>query len=200
MTSPPHPTHHDDARAPLAGRRVLVGVTGGIAAYKTAPLVSRLVQSGADVRVVMTQAATRFVPPLTFQSLSRHAVQTSNWDHHDRPDSQHVGLARWASLYAIAPATADCIAKLAAGLTPDPVTLAACALPIGTPLLLAPAMNADMWVNPIVQRNLQTLREFLPNLTEIGPDHGWQACRTQGAGRMAEPDAIYDGLIALTQG
>lgn len=188
------PPNADDARAPLAGRCVLVGVTGGIAAYKTAPLVSRLVQSGADVRVVMTQAATRFVGPVTFQSLSGHAVQTSIWDHDDRPDSQHVGLARWADAYVIAPATAGCIAKLAAGFTPDPVTLAACALPAATPLLLAPAMNADMWANPIVQRNLDTLRQLLPNLTVVGPDDGWQACRTSGSGRMAEPDTLYDNL------
>jgi len=187
----------DDARATLAGRCVLVGVTGGIAAYKTAPLVSRLVQAGAEVRVIMTKAATRFVGPLTFQSLSGHPVQTSVWDHDDRPDSQHVGLARWADAYVIAPATADCLAKLAAGLTPDPVTLTACALPAVTPLLLAPAMNADMWASPIVQRNLQTLRDLLPHLHEVGPDNGWQACRTEGSGRMAEPDAIHDRLAAL---
>ncbi len=194
MSSPPPASNDDHAHAFPAGRCVLVGVTGGIAAYKTAPLVSRLVQAGAQVRVVMTDAATRFVGPITFQSLSGHPVQASIWDHDDRPDSQHVGLARWAHAYVIAPATADCIAKLAAGLTPDPVTLAACALPADTPLLLAPAMNADMWASPIVQRNLQTLRDLLPNLTVVGPDDGWQACRTQGSGRMAEPDALYTTL------
>lgn len=190
-----------DCNTALDARHILIGVTGGIAAYKTAPLVSRLVQAGHDVRVVMTSAATRFVGPLTFQSLSGHPVQSSVWpqdgDHHDRPDSQHVGLARWADAYVIAPASADCIAKLAAGLTPDPVTLAACALPADTPLLIAPAMNADMWASPIVQRNLKTLRDLLPNLHEVGPDDGWQACRTSGSGRMAEPDAIYARLSAL---
>ena len=180
--------------APLADRRILVGVTGGIAAYKTATLVSRLVQAGGDVRVIMTDAATRFVGPLTFQSLSGHPVLTSMWEADDRPDSQHVGLARWCDAYVIAPCTADTLAKLAAGLTSDLVSLTAVALPSDTPLLLAPAMNADMWTHPIVQRNLTTLRELLPNLHEVGPAEGWQACRTSGGGRMAEPEAIFNAL------
>ncbi|MEM6507631.1 MAG: flavoprotein, partial [Planctomycetota bacterium] len=129
------------------------------------------------------------------QSLSGHPVMTSVWDHDDRPDSQHVGLARWCDLFVVAPCTADTLAKLAAGLTPDPVTLTACALPAETPLLLAPAMNADMWAHPVVQRNLTTLRDLLPTLHEVGPDTGWQACRTSGAGRMAEPEAILENII-----
>ena len=185
----------DPDAQPLAGRRVLVGVSGGIAAYKTATLVSRLAQRGAEVRVIMTEAATRFITPLTLQSLSGHPVLTSMWDHDDRPDSQHVGLARWAEALVVAPASADLLAKLAAGLTPDLVSLTACALPASTPLLLAPAMNADMWANPIVQRNLQTLRDLLPNLQEVGPEAGWQACRTSGAGRMAEPEAILEATV-----
>ena len=166
---------------------MLIAVSGGIAAYKTATLVSRLVQHGAEVRVIMTEAATRFITPLTLQSLSGHPVLTSVWDHDDRPDSQHVGLARWCEVMVIAPCSADMLAKLAAGLTPDVVSLTCCALPGGlegdgasgasgasggTPLLLAPAMNADMWANPIVQRNLATLRELLPNLHEVGPRRG----------------------------
>lgn len=192
MANPTQPNHGNDARPPLDGRRVLVGVTGGIAAYKTATLVSRLSQAGAEVRVAMTEAATRFITPLTLQSLSGHPVLTSMWDHDDRPDSQHVGLARWAELVVVAPCTADMLARLAAGLTPDLVSLTCCARPAETPLLLAPAMNADMWANPIVQRNLTTLRSLLTNLHEIGPDDGWQACRTHGSGRMAEPEAIAE--------
>ncbi len=181
-------------------RRVLVGLTGGIACYKTATLVSRLVQRGHDVRVIMTDAATRFIAPLTLQSLSGHAVLTSIWDHDDNPDSQHVGLARWADLFIIAPATADCLAKIAHGLTPDLVTLTANALPGGsggTPLLIAPAMNADMWDHPATQRNVAWLTENLTNLQWIGPDEGWQACRTLGKGRMSEPDAILDAAIKI---
>lgn len=184
----------------LAGKKVLVALSGGIACYKIATLVSRLVQRGAEVRVIMTEAATRFITPLTLQSLSGHPVLTSIWQHDDRPDSQHVGLARWCDVLVIAPCSADMIAKLAHGLTPDIVSLTASALPADTPLLLAPAMNADMWANPVCQRNLALLREVLPNLSEIGPDEGWQACRTQGGGRMSEPEAIRDAMIALLTG
>ncbi|MBX2850414.1 MAG: phosphopantothenoylcysteine decarboxylase [Phycisphaeraceae bacterium] len=181
----------------LAGKKILIALSGGIACYKTATLVSRLVQRGAEVRVIMTDAATRFITPLTLQSLSGHPVLTSIWQHDDRPDSQHVGLARWCDVLAIAPCSADMIAKLAHGLTPDIVSLTASALPADTPLLLAPAMNADMWASPVCQRNLTLLRELLPNLSESGPDEGWQACRTQGGGRMSEPEAIRDVIISL---
>lgn len=187
--------------SPLANRRVLVALSGGIAAYKTATLVSRLVQAGAEVRVIMTESATQFITPLTLQSLSAHPVLTSMWDHDapgtDHPESQHIGLARWCDLMVIAPCSADMLAKLAAGLTPDLVSLTVCALPAKTPLLVAPAMNADMWASPIVQRNLQTLRDLLPNFHEVGPADGWQACRTSGSGRMSEPEAILEQLTAL---
>lgn len=184
----------------LNGKKILIGLSGGIACYKTATLVSRLVQRGAEVRVIMTDAATKFITPLTLQSLSGHPVLTSMWDHDDRPDSQHVGLARWCDVLCIAPCSADMIAKLAHGLTPDLVSLTASALPSDTPLLLAPAMNADMWANPICQRNLALLRELLANLSEIGPDEGWQACRTSGGGRMSEPETIRNAITALLLG
>ncbi len=183
--------------SPVAGKKILLGLTGGIACYKAAALTSRLVQAGASVRVIMTEAATQFVAPLTFQSLSGHAVLTGMWQHDDRPDSQHIGLARWADAFVIAPCSADMLAKLAAGLTPDLVSLTACALPATTPLLAAPAMNADMWANPIVQRNLKILRETLPAWHEVGPAEGWQACRTQGAGRMSEAEEIVTAIETL---
>jgi len=186
----------EDAKQ-LAGKRVLVALSGGIACYKTATLVSRLVQRGAEVRVIMSDAATRFITPLTLQSLSGHPVLTSMWDHDDRPDSQHVGLARWCDVLCIAPCSADMIAKITHGLTPDIVSLTASALPAETPLLLAPAMNADMWANPVCQRNLTLLRELLPKLNEVGPEEGWQACRTKGGGRMSEPEAIRDKIVEL---
>lgn len=180
---------------PLSGKRIAVALSGGIACYKTATLVSRLVQQGADVRVLMTEAATKFVGPLTFQSLSGKPVLTGIWQADDHPDSQHVGVARWCDLMVIAPATANTIAKLAHGLTDDVVSLVACALPTSTPLLIAPAMNADMWANGIVQKNVATL-DALDNVTLIGPDSGWQACRTEGAGRMSEPEAILEAIHA----
>lgn len=178
------------------GRRVLVAVTGGIACYKTATLVSRLAQGGADVRVLMTAAATKFVAPLTFQSLSGQSVISSIWQADDRPDAQHVGLAQWAQLLIVAPATADIIAKLAAGVCDDVVSLAACALPRQTPVLIAPAMNARMWANPVTQRNISTVKELLGYHT-VGPDTGWQACRTEGVGRMSEPPAILEAAAVL---
>ncbi len=203
--APPSETSHDQSDNPvplgqprdpgaLSGRRIAVALSGGIACYKTATLVSKLVQQGAEVRVLMTDAATRFVGPLTFQSLSGKPVLTSVWQSDDHPDSQHVGVARWCELMVIAPATADLIAKLAHGLTGDVVTLITCALPNQTPLLIAPSMNADMWANTIVQKNVATLKT-LPNAQLIGPDDGWQACRTEGAGRMTEPEAILDAII-----
>lgn len=185
------PAQPDDASATALwrGRKIIVALTGGIACYKIATLVSRLAQAGADVRVLMTDAATKFIAPLTFQSLSGKPVVTSIWEAVDFHDSQHIGLARWCELFIIAPASADIIAKLAAGFTDDIVSLTASALPRETPVLLAPAMNAEMWANPIVQRNVATVTQLLKHHT-IGPDEGWQACRTKGAGRMSETEAI----------
>ncbi len=180
----------------LTGRKVLLGVSGGIACFKAAALCSMLVQSGAAVRVVMTRAARKFIGPVTFQALTGQAVITSIWQRDDHPESQHVGLARWCEAMVIAPATADLIARLAAGLCDDPVTLAAAALPRNTPLLLAPAMNEQMWESPITQRNLATLREML-RCKVIGPSEGWQACRTAGPGRMSEPAQIIEALAGV---
>ncbi len=180
----------------LLGKRIVVALSGGIACYKTATLVSRLVQQGAEVRVLMTESATRFVGPLTLQSLSGKPVLSSIWQSDDNPDSQHIGVARWCDLMVIAPATANILAKLAHGLTDDMVSLIACALPSGTPLLLAPAMNADMWANPIVQKNVVTLNA-LDHVTMVGPESGWQACRTDGAGRMSEPEAILEAILNM---
>jgi len=173
-----------------------VALTGGIACYKTATLVSTLAQAGADIRVLMTEAATKFVGPLTFQSLSGKPVIDSIWQAEDRPDAQHVGLARWAELLIIAPATADIIAKLAAGLCDDVVSLTATALPRTTPVLIAPAMNAQMWENPITQRNIDTVKQAMGYHT-VGPEAGWQACRSEGVGRMSEPAAIIDAAAAI---
>jgi len=181
---------------PLRANRIIVAVTGGIAAYKTCTLVSRLVQQGANVTVLMTEAATRFVGPLTFESLSGRPVYTSQWQQQEAHDSQHVALARSADLLAIAPASTNTIAKLAAGLCDNVVTTIAAALPRDTPVLLAPAMNAEMWDHPITQRNLATLTDLLGYHT-VGPATGWQACRTRGAGRMSEPDDILERVADL---
>jgi len=179
----------DALRKIASGKRVLVGVTGGIAAYKTATVVSRLAQAGAHVTVAMTEAATHFVTPLTFQALSGNPVYTSSWEHIESKDPQHISLAAATNLAIVAPCTKDCLAKLAAGLTEDVVTLILSAIDRSkTPVLLAPSMNAVMWGQPANQRNLKTLEA--DGFQFIGPDDGWQACRTVGTGRMSEPEEI----------
>lgn len=180
----------------LNGESIIFAVTGGIAAYKSAAVVSNLVQSGATVTVLMTDAATRFVAPLTFQSLSGKPVYTSQWQSDENHDAQHVALARSADLLVVAPASANTIAKFANGLADNVVTNVALALPRDTPVLIAPAMNAMMWDSPITQRNMTTLTETL-NWQTVGPNSGWQACRTEGAGRMAEPDEIVAAITKL---
>ncbi len=184
------------ARTDFDGARIVVGVTGGIAAYKTATLVSRLAQAGASVTVCMTEAATRFVAPLTFQSLSANPVYTSVWQHDEASDPQHIALANRAHAAVVAPCTMNTMAKLTAGFTDDVVTLVLSAFdPKTKPVLLAPAMNEEMWAQASTQRNLETLRG--DGFRFIGPEDGWQACRAVGPGRMSEPDAILSELRAL---
>lgn len=178
-----------DLLASVKGRSIMVGVCGGIAAYKVAMVVSRLAQAGAQVTVAMTPAATRFVTPLTFQALSGRPVYTSAWEHIESQDPQHISLATRTQVALVAPCTMDCLARLATGRTDDVVTLILSAIDRAKAcVLLAPSMNAAMWAQPSTQRNISTLRgdgfEF------VGPDEGWQACRTTGVGRMAEPDEM----------
>src|ERR1051326_4499162 len=142
----------------VRGKRIIVGVTGGIAAYKSAMVVSRLAQAGAEVTVAMTRAATHFVTPLTFQALSARPVYTSAWDHIESNDPQHISLADAADAALIAPCTMDCLARLAIGRTDDVVTLIVSAIDRRrTPVVLAPSMNTAMWEQPSTQRNLKTL-------------------------------------------
>ncbi len=181
--------------ADFTGIRVIVGVTGGIAAYKTAMLVSRLAQAGAEVTVAMTESATRFVTPLTFQALSGRAVYRSAWEHIESQDPQHISLAKAASVAIVAPCTMDCMARLATGQTDDVVTLILSAVDRAkTPVLLAPAMNTVMWNQASTRRNLATLAA--DGFKVVGPGSGWQACRSVGAGRMSEPEELMAALAA----
>lgn len=176
-----------------SGKRILVGVTGGIAAYKTCTIVSRLAQAGASVTVAMTEPATHFVTPLTFQSLSGAPVYTSAWEHIESKDPQHIALAKGLDLAIVAPATMDCLAKLATGRTDDVVQLILSAVDRRTtPVVLAPAMNDVMWSQPSTQRNVKQLVE--DGFYLIGPGEGWQACRTVGTGRMSEPEEILGAI------
>lgn len=174
-------------------QRVIVGVTGGIACYKVAHVVSRLTQAGVEVTVAMSGGAARFVTPLTFQALSGRPVYTSQWEHVETHDPQHVSLARSADAMLVAPCTMDMLARLAVGRADDVVSLIAAAVDRGRqPLLLAPSMNEVMWNQPATQRNLKQLCDDGCRIIE--PGEGWQACRTEGVGRMAEPEDILEAL------
>lgn len=183
-----------DIESPPALReRILLGVGGGIAAYKTADLVRRLRDAGAEVRVVMTEAACRFVGPTTFQALSGHPVRSALWDPAAEAAMGHIELARWAERIVIAPATADLIARLAAGLADDLLTTLC--LASRAPLVLAPAMNQAMWAHPATRANVATL--VARGATLVGPGVGAQACGDEGAGRMAEPSEILAALVPV---
>ncbi|WP_026471277.1 bifunctional phosphopantothenoylcysteine decarboxylase/phosphopantothenate--cysteine ligase CoaBC [Alkanindiges illinoisensis] len=166
--------------------RIVLGVTGGIAAYKSAILVRRLKDAGFDVRVVMTQGALAFITPLTFQALSGNPVHTTLLDPAAEAGMGHIELARWADLILIAPASANTVARLAAGLSDDLLTTIV--LASKAPVWLAPAMNQQMWANALTQRNLQTLTDY--GMQVIQPDAGEQACGDVGLGRMPEPEAL----------
>lgn len=177
----------------LRGRNLIVGVCGGIAAYKTATVVSRAAQAGAHVTVLMTPAATRFVTPLTFQALSANPVYTSSWEHVQSQDPQHISLADRAEVVVVAPCTMDCMARLATGRTDDVITLVLSAVDRRRkPVLLAPAMNDVMWSQASTQRNRAQLEA--DGFGMIGPGVGWQACRHVGTGRMSEPEEILAAI------
>lgn len=170
-------------------------MSGGIACYKVAGVVSALSQRGLEITVVMTDSATRFVGPLTFQALSGRPVYTSQWEHIEAQDPQHIQLARSAHLMLIAPCTMDMLAKLAQGRTDDVVSLVASAIDLKRqPILLAPSMNEVMWNQPSTQRNLKQLQT--DGFEIIQPGTGWQACRTVGVGRLPESDELVDAVTA----
>lgn len=177
----------------LVGKKILLGITGGIAAYKSAELVRLLRKAGADVVVVMTDAATRFVTPLTFQALSGHPVSVDAWDPEKGAGMTHIDLTRRADLMVIAPASADFMAKVAQGRADD--LLSALVLARDCPLAMAPAMNRQMWHNPATQRNAAMLKE--DGITLWGPGVGEQACGETGEGRMLEPCELLEATIAL---
>ncbi len=171
-------------------KRVLLGISGGISAYKSAELTRLLVKQGYQVRVVMTQAATQFVMPLTFQALSGHPVHTQLLDEHQENAMGHINLARWADVLLIAPASANCIAKLSLGIADDLLTTLY--LAVACPVYIAPAMNQAMWHKKVTQENIQRLRQH--DVISIGPEAGSQACGDTGLGRMSEAEAIVQFL------
>jgi phosphopantothenoylcysteine decarboxylase/phosphopantothenate--cysteine ligase len=170
----------------LTGRRILLGITGGIAAYKAAELTRLLVKAGADVRIAMTEAATRFITPVTLQALSGQPVWTDLWDERVKDAMGHIELSRDRDLIVVAPASADFMAKLAHGLADD--LLSTLCVARRCPLMVAPAMNVEMWQNAATARNADTLRA--DGVQIVGPASGGQACGEMGMGRMTEPADI----------
>lgn len=170
----------------LAGKKIVLGVTGGIAAYKSAEIVSRLRHLGAEVHVIMTENAAKFVAPLTFQTLSANPVVTDTFATPETWNVEHVALAKLADIFVIAPATANILAKMACGIADD--MLSTTVLATKAPVLAAPAMNTGMWTAPATAQNVETLRNR--GLHIIGPGSGMLACGDEGAGRMSEPEEI----------
>jgi len=180
----------------VRSKRLLVGVCGGIAAYKMAGVVSTLAQAGAEVHVAMTACATEFVGPLTFQALSGRPVFQGVFDQFDKADPQHVRLASSLDGVLVAPCTMNMLAKLAHGFADDAVsTLLAAVDRTKTPVVLAPSMNAAMWEQSSTTRNCKTLRE--DGFVLVEPGAGWQACRTEGVGRLPEPDTLLEALAEV---
>lgn len=168
----------------LENRRIVVGVTGGIAAYKAAELVSRLKKAGAQVRVVMTENALKFIPALTLETLSGNRAYVDQFSREF--EIEHIALAKWAELFVVAPATANFIGKMACGIADDLMSTTAMAMTC--PVLIAPAMNTNMWKNPACRANMETL--ISRGVLTVGPESGKLACGDADVGRMSEPETI----------
>ena len=180
----------------LTGRNIVLGVTGGIAAYKSAEVVSRLRHLGANVHVILTKNAAEFVAPLTFRTLSANPVVTDMFAEPEEWNVEHVALAKLADIFAVVPATANILAKMACGIADD--MLSTTLLATKAPVLVAPAMNTGMWTAEATRRNVETLRNR--GVEFIGPDSGVLACGDAGAGRMSEPQEIVNRIVELISG
>ena len=181
----------------LAGKKIVLGLSGGIACYKAAELTRALGKAGAAVQVVMTQAATRFITPVTMQALSGRTVHADPWDARVANNMPHIELTRDADAIVIAPCSADFIAKLAHGACDDLLSTLCVARPATVPLLVAPAMNVEMWQNAATRRNVAQLK--MDGIAVLGPEAGEQACGETGMGRMLEPDQLMEEIVALFQ-
>ena len=177
----------------VRGRHVVLGVTGGIAVYKSCEIVSRLRKLGVETHVIMTKNAAQFVQPLTFETLSNHPVVTDTFARPETWEVEHIALAKRADVFAIAPATANIMAKMACGIADD--MLSTTVLATKAPILLAPAMNTGMWTAAVTQQNVQTLKAR--GVHFAGPEAGFLACGDTGAGRMSEPETIVRAIVSL---
>ncbi|NLE28295.1 MAG: phosphopantothenoylcysteine decarboxylase [Phycisphaerae bacterium] len=180
----------------MSDRKILLGVSGGVAAFKAVALTSLLRQSQAQVEVIMTKAATQLIGPASFQAFTGRAVKTNIFVAQESVTSNHIQLAQWADIFVIAPATANTLAGLSWGFGHNLLTCTA--LAVTCPILLAPAMNTHMWNNPIVRDNVRRLKEF--GFHFVGPTQGHLSCGTSGPGRMVEAEEIYSAIINLLDG
>jgi len=174
----------------MKNKKILVGITGGIAAYKVCSLINMFFKEGADIKVVMTPAATEFVSSLTFQTLTNHAVYVDMFEIINKEEVEHISLANWADIMLIAPATANTIGKIAHGIADNLLTTIVMALPVETTVVMAPAMNSRMWDNPIMQKNVEILKEQKNKYIFVPPREGILACRYEGKGKIAENEDI----------
>jgi phosphopantothenoylcysteine decarboxylase/phosphopantothenate--cysteine ligase len=181
----------------LKDLNILLGVTGGIAAYKAVDLASKLTAAGVHVRTVMTRSACELVMPKSFEAVTAAPVYTSLWSDPAGHSSSHISLADWAQIVVVAPASADILGKAANGICDDLLSTTLCVC-WATPTLMAPAMNTRMWENPAVQRNVETLGG--QGVRIVGPAAGRLACGTEGVGRMAEPQEIFAAIEELAAG
>ena len=181
----------------LAGKKILLGLTGGIACYKSAEFMRTLIRAGASVNVVMTQNATQFITPVTMQGLSGNPVYVDQWDDRVMNNMAHIALAREADAFVIAPCTANFMAKLANGIADDLLSSLCLARPAHLPFMIAPAMNVEMWQKPATQRNLAQLKA--DGVGILGPAAGEQACGDIGMGRMLEPLELLEEVVAALQ-
>lgn len=177
----------------LAGKNILLGITGGVAAYQSVDLVGMLRAHLADVRVIMTKAATRFIAPLTLEAVSHHSVTVEMFDGTYHPSIEHITLGRMADIVVIAPATGNFIGKIAGGIADDMLTTTIMA--VKAPVVICPAMNENMWLNPIVQDNVSKLKRFGYHF--VDPDYGEMACGGEGWGRLARLDRIVASVIEV---
>jgi phosphopantothenoylcysteine decarboxylase/phosphopantothenate--cysteine ligase len=177
----------------MKGRRVCLGVTGCIAAYKAAEIASALVQKEAQVQVVMTEAAARLVGPVTFEALTGRPVYVDMWSSQTPHAMDHIAVADWAEVVLVAPATGDILGKTASGIADD--VLSTVLMTVDVPVMFAPAMNSRMWKNPVVQSNVKKLRELGYHF--VDPEEGFLACGTVGMGRLADPKRILSALAEL---
>jgi phosphopantothenoylcysteine decarboxylase / phosphopantothenate---cysteine ligase len=181
----------------LAGKKIVLGLTGGIACYKSAEFLREMIRAGASVNVVMTKNATQFITPMTMQALSGNPVYVSQWDEPITNALAHIHITREADAFVIAPCTANFMAKLVNGIADDLLSSLSLARPRHLPFMVAPAMNVEMWQNPATQRNLAQLRE--DGIGILGPASGLQACGDVGMGRMLEPRELLDEIVASLQ-